>query len=109
VSHGEGRAYFAPPTSLEACVAANGVALAYVDNAHHRHPTQRYPANPNGSPGGVAGVSSSTGRALALMPHPERTILADCASYLPPREVLESWGEFGPWRRLFTSARRWVG
>jgi len=67
-----------------------------------------YPYNPNGSPAGVAGVSSEDGRVLAMMPHPERTIMADVGSYVPP-EVVEEWGEFGPWIRMFRSARKWVG
>jgi phosphoribosylformylglycinamidine synthase len=33
-----------------------------------------YPANPNGSPGGRAGICDPTGRILGLMPHPERAI-----------------------------------
>ena len=33
-----------------------------------------YPANPNGSAGGIAGVSDPTGLILGLMPHPERHI-----------------------------------
>ncbi|CZT08539.1 related to phosphoribosylformylglycinamidine synthase [Rhynchosporium agropyri] len=38
----------------------------------------------------------------------ERTIMADVGSYIP-REVVGQWGEFGPWVRMFKSARRWVG
>ena len=36
--------------------------------------TMTYPANPNGSPGGRAGLCDTTGRILGLMPHPERAI-----------------------------------
>ncbi|MEZ5228157.1 MAG: phosphoribosylformylglycinamidine synthase subunit PurQ [Acidimicrobiales bacterium] len=35
----------------------------------------RYPANPNGSAGDVAGISDATGLVLGLMPHPEDHIL----------------------------------
>jgi len=43
-----------------------------------------------------------------MMPHPERTIMADVGSYVP-KEKADQWGEFGPWVRMFRSARRWVG
>ncbi|MCK5148259.1 phosphoribosylformylglycinamidine synthase I [bacterium] len=35
---------------------------------------EEYPANPNGSPSGRAGITDSTGHILGLMPHPERAI-----------------------------------
>ncbi|EOO00287.1 putative phosphoribosylformylglycinamidine synthase protein [Phaeoacremonium minimum UCRPA7] len=105
VSHGEGRAQFASPNSLQELTASSLVSLRYVDN--RLGVTEQYPYNPNGSPGGVAGVSSKDGRVLAMMPHPERTIMADVGSYVPP-ELVEEWGEFGPWLRMFRSARKWV-
>ena len=37
-------------------------------------PTASYPANPNGSPGAVAGLCDPTGRIFGLMPHPERHV-----------------------------------
>ncbi|KAM4056538.1 cobB/CobQ-like glutamine amidotransferase domain-containing protein [Hirsutella rhossiliensis] len=106
VSHGEGRAEFPSPNSLQELSGSGMVPLRYVDN--RLNVTERYPLNPNGSPGGVAGVSAKDGRFVAMMPHPERTILADVGSYVP-REAVEEWGEFGPWLRIFRSARRWVG
>jgi phosphoribosylformylglycinamidine synthase len=48
------------------------VVLRYVDE--DGRPTEAYPANPNGSPAGVAGVCDPTGRIFGLMPHPERHI-----------------------------------
>lgn len=106
VSHGEGRAAFPSPNSLQELSGAGMIPLRYVDN--RLKVTERYPPNPNGSPGGVAGVSTKDGRFVAMMPHPERTILADVSSYVP-QEAVEEWGEFGPWLRVFRSARRWVG
>src|SRR5947207_4830172 len=70
--------------------------------------TEKYPFNPNGSPQGIAGVKSRDGRVVAMMPHPERTIMADVASWAP-KEKLDRWGQFGPWFRLFLNARKWVG
>ncbi|KOS20116.1 putative phosphoribosylformylglycinamidine synthase [Escovopsis weberi] len=106
VSHGEGRAKFASPNSLQTLTESSMVPLRYIDN--RGNVTEQYPFNPNGSPQGVAGVSTKDGRFVAMMPHPERTILAEVASYVA-REELEQWGEYGPWLRMFRSARRWVG
>jgi phosphoribosylformylglycinamidine synthase len=108
VAHGEGRASFAgTPGQTAADFVREGLApVRYVDNATLK-PTMRYPFNPNGSPEGIAGVRSPDGRVLAIMPHPERTVMNGIASYLPPNA--EEWGEIGPWGRIFFSARRWVG
>jgi phosphoribosylformylglycinamidine synthase len=106
VSHGEGRAEFRHPSDLHALNDDQMIPIRYVDN--YGKVTTKYPANPNGSPEGIAGVRSRDGRVLALMPHPERTIMANVGSYVP-RDLVEEWGEFGPWVRMFKSARRWVG
>ena len=110
VSHAEGRAFFSGSqdqnASAQALLDNNMVALQYVDN--RLNPTQAYPANPNGSPLGIAGVLSKDGRVLATMPHPERTIASGIGSWIPDG-LAEKWGEVGPWGRLFRSARRWVG
>ncbi len=37
--------------------------------------SSQYPSNPNGSPGGVAGLTDTSGRVLGLMPHPDRAYL----------------------------------
>jgi phosphoribosylformylglycinamidine synthase len=84
----------------------NLVSMRYVDN--YGKQTEEYPYNPNGSPMGIAGVRSTDGRVLALMPHPERAILREVGSHVPKDEMRE-WGELGPWSRMFKSARRWVG
>jgi phosphoribosylformylglycinamidine synthase len=106
VSHGEGRAEFKHPSHLGALNADGLIPIRYTDNRGST--TTRYPFNPNGSPEGIAGVRSLDGRVLALMPHPERTIMKDVGSYIPAVQS-EQWGEFGPWVRMFKSARRWVG
>ena len=61
VAHQEGRASFKAPSSAQNLVAAGQVALQYVDNSK-LEPTENYPANPNGSPLGIAGISASDGR-----------------------------------------------
>lgn len=108
VAHGEGRASFAltPGVTAQSLVQRNLAPIRYVDNATLK-PTMTYPFNPNGSPEGIAGVRSPDGRVLALMPHPERTVLNGVASWLP--DEAEQWGPYGPWSRVFFSARRWVG
>ncbi|KAL9030772.1 MAG: hypothetical protein Q9196_001150 [Gyalolechia fulgens] len=106
VSHGEGRAEFSSPDDLQALNDGKLIPLRYIDN--YGSVTEAYPANPNGSPQGIAGVQSRDGRVVALMPHPERTIMADVASWVP-KEKVERWGQYGPWFRLFLNARRWVG
>lgn len=105
VSHGEGRAECSAGT-LQKLNDEGLVPLQYTDN--HGSVTETYPFNPNGSPGGIAGVRSRDGRVLAMMPHPERTIMADVASWAP-REKVEQWGPYGPWLRMFRNARKWVG
>jgi len=108
-AHGEGRAEFpsdlGASSSPETLMHQGLVAVRYVDN--RLKPTERYPYNPNGSPLGITGVRTPDGRVLALMPHPERTILNEVRSWAP--DEAKEWGEFGPWIRLFKSARKWVG
>ncbi|EHA23271.1 hypothetical protein ASPNIDRAFT_37283 [Aspergillus niger ATCC 1015] len=108
VAHGEGRASFAPASGAtpQSFVNDGGAVVQYVDTATLK-PTMKYPANPNGSPEGIAGIRNADGRVLAIMPHPERTVLGGIASYLPTKA--EEWGDIGPWGRVFYSARRWVG
>jgi len=101
VAHGEGRARFADPAGPAALQSKNLVSLAYVDNTGAA--TERYPCNPNGSPGGVTGVTSLDGRVTILMPHPERVWRTVQHSWAPP-----GWGEYGPWIEMFRNARRWV-
>ena len=92
VAHGEGRV--APSSGDPA------PCLRFVDNRHR--PTERYPANPNGSPGGFTGFTTPGGRATILMPHPERTLRTVQLSWHPP-----GWGDDSPWMEMFRNARRW--
>jgi phosphoribosylformylglycinamidine synthase len=92
VAHGEG---FVPDLAKDAVVG-----LRYTDNTGEV--TQYYPLNPNGSVHGVAGLTSTDGRALILMPHPERVALG----------VQHTWTralKHSPWQRIFDNARKWVG
>ncbi|MBP9654632.1 MAG: phosphoribosylformylglycinamidine synthase [Rhodocyclaceae bacterium] len=98
VSHGEGRADFSKHGKQDRAV----VALRYVDNRGRVATT--YPCNPNGSPDGIAGLTTADGRFTIMMPHPERTFRAVQMSWHP-----DSWGEDGPWLRMFRNARKHLG
>jgi phosphoribosylformylglycinamidine synthase len=97
VAHGEGLARFDAP---EHQGAAN-VALRFVDG--HGAVAEAYPANPNGSPAGITGLTSRDGRATLMMPHPERVFRTLQMSWHPAQ-----WGEDSPWLRIFRNARAWV-
>ncbi|PIE72519.1 MAG: phosphoribosylformylglycinamidine synthase [Deltaproteobacteria bacterium] len=102
VDHGEGRLSFPDRKILEEVEAQGMVPMVYADDAGEA--TEKYPFNPNGSVQGLAGLCSSDGRHLALMPHPERAFLAWQAHYLP--ETLKGL-EVTPWMQMFRNAYLW--
>jgi phosphoribosylformylglycinamidine synthase len=98
VAHGEGYANFARRGDAEKVIAA----MRFTDN--HGQPSDAYPANPNGSAGGLTAVTTADGRFTAMMPHPERVF----------RNIQMSWtsgnqDELSPWMEIWRNARRWVG
>jgi phosphoribosylformylglycinamidine synthase len=100
LAHGEGHAEFSDAAQL---AAAEPLAmLRFVDGRGHA--TERYPCNPNGSPRGIAGLTTADGRYTILMPHPERVFRTVQMSWHPGH-----WGEDSPWMRMFRNARRWLG
>jgi phosphoribosylformylglycinamidine synthase len=99
VAHGEGRAEFRDAEHLAA--VGPSVAVRYLENDGGI--AERYPANPNGSPEGIAGLTTVDGRVTIMMPHPERVFRTVQNSWYP-----DHWGTDGPWMRLFRNARRWV-
>ncbi len=101
VAHGEGRAEFASDDAEAAFAAAGLTAFRYID--HRGEVATRYPANPNGSPRGIAAVTSADGRVTLTMPHPERSFRYVQHSWHPPGA-----GESSGWMRLFRNARVWV-
>ena len=102
VAHGEGRAEFVDAAARRACETSGTVALRFIEN--DLSVAERYPANPNGSPAGMTGLSSADGRVTIMMPHPERVYRTVQHSWEPP-----GWGADGGWLRLFRNARRWLG
>ena len=97
VAHGEGYANFAHRGDAAQVIAA----MRFTD--HHGQPTEAYPANPNGSAGGLTAVTTADGRFTAMMPHPERVF----------RNVQMSWTNQdistpSAWMQLWHNARKWV-
>jgi phosphoribosylformylglycinamidine synthase len=96
IAHGEGRAKFRESDNEKA-----QVALSYIDN--YGDITEYFPANPNGSPEGITGLTTTDGRFTIMMPHPERCFRTLQNSWYP-----DDWEEEGAWMRLFRNARLWV-
>jgi len=101
-AHGEGFAAFAAPEHRAQAEGEKLVAVRYVDSQGRA--TERYPHNPNGSPGGITGLTTADGRFTILMPHPERVRRTVQMSWQPP-----GLAEDSPWMRMFRNARRWLG
>ena len=99
VSHGEGRVKFSNEEHLDLNQSSNLISLKYVDNYYRG--TLEYPSNPNGSPSGITGLTSSDGRVSIMMPHPERVFRTDQNSWHP-----KEWETFGPWYRMFANANK---
>lgn len=102
VAHGEGYAEFSQQHTVNSSLANKLVTMRFVDNA--LMPTEVYPFNPNSSPLGVTGLTSTDGRFSIMMPHPERVI----------RNVQNTWQACGDvedsaWIRMFRNARRYLG
>ena len=101
VSHGEGRAEFADTSALTQLQQSGQVAMRFLEN--NLEIASQYPANPNGSPDGITGVTSADGRATLMMPHPERVFRTVQNSWHP-----QEWGEDSGWMRIFRNARIFV-
>ncbi|KAJ7031044.1 CobB/CobQ-like glutamine amidotransferase domain-containing protein [Mycena alexandri] len=104
VAHGEGRVSFTAPEHQQSMESQGLVGLRYVDGQGKL--TEVYPANPNGSPGGITGVQTPDGRVLALMPHPERVVALESNSWYPTA-IAKEWSNIGPWFQIFQNARKW--
>ena len=101
VAHGEGYAEFSDASVVNGLLADKLVTMRFID--HASQPTTTYPYNPNGSPQGLTGLTSTDGRFSIMMPHPERVI----------RNVQNTWqrcgdGEDSAWIRMFRNARRHI-
>ena len=69
VAHAEGRFVAASADDIERLEANHRVVVRYTTDEGGKAP---YPANPNGSMAGIAGICDASGQVFGLMPHPER-------------------------------------
>jgi phosphoribosylformylglycinamidine synthase len=69
VRHGEGR-FYAEDDIIEELFKTNQAVLQYADEKGNEA-CGKWPANPNGSIGDIAGICDRGGRVFGLMPHPE--------------------------------------
>ncbi len=102
-AHGEGRAVFRDQAQLDAVRWLT--AAHFVDG--HGAVTEKFPANPNGSPQGMTAFTTPDGRFSIMMPHPERVALNVNLSWHPKEWAAAS--RESPWLRMFRNARVWVG
>jgi len=94
LAHGEGRAVFRKQAPI---------AMQYADD--DGCVSTQYPYCPNGSALSAAGICSTNGRHLAIMPHPERLTIQWQWPWTPP-----DWKHAAsPWLQLFQNAREFCG
>ncbi len=102
VAHKEGYAEFQNEEIQSLVIKKHLAPIRYIDTRGRK--TNVYPANPNGSPLGITGLTNLDGRVTIMMPHPERGFRTVQYSWRP-----RSWeGEEGPWLQLFRNARIWL-
>ena len=101
VAHGEGRVE-ASANNLEFLSKNKYTSISYAgyDGMH----TEDYPANPNGSAQGIAGLTNKYGTVTIMMPHPERSFLNSQYSWSP-----DEWSHYSPWIKFFLNAREFIG
>lgn len=102
VAHGEGQIHFPSEFYWEETIEQSLAPIRYVDD--QCFVTNDYPFNPNGSRDGIAALCDTTGRHLAMMPHPERTFLKWQWPWMP--DDMKSF-EASPWLKMFQNARKW--
>ena len=71
IAHGEGKFVTRDESILNSLKEGDQIALRYVDAEGN---PGEYPINPNGSVEDIAAICDTTGRAMGLMPHPERFV-----------------------------------
>ncbi|MDP8255174.1 MAG: phosphoribosylformylglycinamidine synthase subunit PurQ [Candidatus Alcyoniella australis] len=98
VRHGEGQVVV-PDSAMGERLKHGHVALRYAACVGGL-PTEEYPANPNGSQDGVAGLCDPSGRVFGMMPHPE----AFLHRTNHPRWTRETLPEQGDGLALFINA-----
>ncbi len=71
IAHGEGKIVAKDEAALDHICRQDLAAFRYVDAEGK---PGEFPVNPNGSQDAIAALTDSTGRALGMMPHPERCV-----------------------------------
>ncbi|MHC4777328.1 MAG: phosphoribosylformylglycinamidine synthase subunit PurQ [Planctomycetota bacterium] len=74
VRHGEGK-FVVMDDSVDRALTEGRQKVLFYAHPKTGEPTEEFPHNPNGSPGGVAGLCDPSGRIFGLMPHPEAHLL----------------------------------
>ncbi len=106
VAHGEGFAEFSDVNAVNSLVDKKLATLRFID--HASTPTEVYPFNPNGSPQGLTGFTSTDGRFSIMMPHPERVYRSVQHSWYPDVWKVKDGQEDAPWLRMFRNARKFI-
>lgn len=101
VSNAQGRLVFESEALQQAAVQEGLIALRFIDS--QGEVTERYPANPTGSPDGITGLCSADGRVTLLLPNAERFFLTSQWSWHP-----KAWGVHAPWFKIFVNAREFA-
>jgi phosphoribosylformylglycinamidine synthase len=102
-AHKQGRFYFPDNSILDEVQAKNLITMAFVD--HNGMVTDKYPFNPNGSPFGIAGMTSPDGRHTVFMPHPIDRSFQMWQWGWVPKELNDL--KASPWLRIFQNAREY--
>lgn len=104
INHGEGRFVFENNTAN--AIAEHTIIRYTQKNGQPASSTQMsFPENPNGSTQNIAGLSNKRGNVLAIMPHPERAVLAKQI----PHHVARQFYNAPLWNHLFTGLKIAIG
>lgn len=88
VAHGEGR-FVVSENCLQQLKDRGLIVFQYCDQGGEVSPD--FPVNPNGSMANIAALANEAGTAMAIMPHPERSVDGDVI-FASLREYLEGEG-----------------
>lgn len=107
IRHGEGKLVTLDEGVLNALRGQHLIAVRYLD-PETRAPTQRFPANPNGSVDAIAGLCDPTGRVFGLMPHPEAYVSPFNHPHWTRWKVAGTMPEAGAGLAVFENATRFA-
>ncbi|OGL91279.1 hypothetical protein A3H10_03325 [Candidatus Uhrbacteria bacterium RIFCSPLOWO2_12_FULL_46_10] len=103
VAHKEGRLTFPDPEVLQFVLTNDLAPIFYV--GPDGEPTEEYPFNPNGSPGGITALCSPDGRKFFMMPHAvDRGFRMWQGAYVSSEWT---WLEVSPYLQMVQNARTW--